>query len=259
MRTLRWSSVLAGGASLVALRCCSRPPSPRPPSAPQQARMTAGRRPAARRLHPRRRRSPPRRRARPPRRPAQQRLPLHARADLGNRSRGVRVADPRPRRHAGRCASADVGRASPTPVTAITPSSYNLGVSVGWRRFAISGDVAQIDGGTAPGRARMRREVGMSYRATQRLTGRVAVGAERAEGAQRIIAEDEAYHARCRRRLLDRPQRRCHRRRPLPHRRATGSSRCARRPPRQPGRLCRHRLPLLSRSGAAQASIPAQP
>ena len=33
----------------------------------------------------------------------------------------------------------------------------------------------------------------MSYRATRRLTGRVAVGAERAEGGQRIIAEDQAY------------------------------------------------------------------
>ncbi len=33
----------------------------------------------------------------------------------------------------------------------------------------------------------------MSYRATNRLTGRVAVAAERAEGAQRIIAADQAY------------------------------------------------------------------
>ena len=33
----------------------------------------------------------------------------------------------------------------------------------------------------------------MSYRATRRLTGRVAVGAERAEGAQRMIAPDQTY------------------------------------------------------------------
>jgi hypothetical protein len=33
----------------------------------------------------------------------------------------------------------------------------------------------------------------MSYRATRRLTGSVAVGAERAEGGQRILAEDQAY------------------------------------------------------------------
>ena len=35
--------------------------------------------------------------------------------------------------------------------------------------------------------------VGISYQPTQRLTGRVAVGAERADGAQRVVAVDEAY------------------------------------------------------------------
>jgi hypothetical protein len=32
----------------------------------------------------------------------------------------------------------------------------------------------------------------MTYRATNRLTGRVAVAAERAEGNQRLVASDEA-------------------------------------------------------------------
>ena len=36
-------------------------------------------------------------------------------------------------------------------------------------------------------------EVGLSYRATRHITGRVAVAAERAEGAQRLVADDEAY------------------------------------------------------------------
>ena len=80
---------------------------------------------------------------------------------------------------------------SATPVTAITPISYNLGVSVGWRRFALSGDIAQSEGGVLPGR-RDSAEVGMSYRANRRLTGRVAVAAERSEGAQRLVADDEA-------------------------------------------------------------------
>lgn len=81
---------------------------------------------------------------------------------------------------------------SASPVTAITPSSYNLGVSLGWRRFAVSGDVAQADGGSIPGR-REAAQVGVSYRATPRLSGRVAVAAERAEGNQRLVADDEAY------------------------------------------------------------------
>jgi len=33
----------------------------------------------------------------------------------------------------------------------------------------------------------------MSYRATPRLTGRVAVAAEETEGAQRLVLGDEAY------------------------------------------------------------------
>ena len=84
------------------------------------------------------------------------------------------------------------GPTSASAVTAITPSSYNLGVSLGWRRFAISGDVAQADAGLIAG-TRESAQVGMSYRATRRLTGSVAVAAERAEGGQRILAEDQAY------------------------------------------------------------------
>jgi hypothetical protein len=78
------------------------------------------------------------------------------------------------------------------PATTIMPSSYDLGVSVGWRRFAVSGDVARADGGLING-TRESAQVGMSYRANQRLTGRVAVGAERTEGAQRIVTDDQAY------------------------------------------------------------------
>ena len=43
-----------------------------------------------------------------------------------------------------------------------------------------------------PGRSEAA-EVGMSYRANRRLTGRVAVAAERAEGTQRLLRDDEAY------------------------------------------------------------------
>ena len=108
------------------------------------------------------------------------------------RSRAVRVAI---RARANTPAEATRGvvtASSASPVTPITPSSYSLGASLGWRRFAISGDVAEADGGAVPGR-RQSAEVGMSYRADRRLTGRVAVAAERAEGTQRLLTEDEAY------------------------------------------------------------------
>jgi hypothetical protein len=76
--------------------------------------------------------------------------------------------------------AADAGSALPA-VAALTPASYNLGVAVGWRRFAVSGDVAKIK---APDPAIGGREtavVGVSY-SLKRFTGRVAVGADRTEG-----------------------------------------------------------------------------
>ena len=106
------------------------------------------------------------------------------------RSRAVRVAI---RARANTPAEAARVLTMPTPpVTAITPSSYNLGVSLGWRRFAVSGDVAQVDGGIMPAR-RDSAQVGMSYQANRRLSGRVAVAAERNEGAQRLVAPAESY------------------------------------------------------------------
>jgi hypothetical protein len=66
-------------------------------------------------------------------------------------------------------------------VSALTPTSYNLGVAVGWRRFAVAGDVAKV---TNPDPALGGREsavVGVSY-SLKRFTGRVALGADRADG-----------------------------------------------------------------------------
>lgn len=82
--------------------------------------------------------------------------------------------------------------ASGTPVTAVTPSSFNLGASVGWRSFAVSGDVSESRDGIVSGR-RASAQVGMSYRANQRITARIQASAEETEGRQRNVAEDEAY------------------------------------------------------------------
>lgn len=74
---------------------------------------------------------------------------------------------------------------------AITPSTYNLGVAVGWRRFAITGDTSNVSGG-AGGGSRERSRVGVDYRAAPRVTARVQVEAERAEGVQRVTGDDRA-------------------------------------------------------------------
>ena len=91
---------------------------------------------------------------------------------------------------------ADAGRragdASATAITAITPSAYNLGVAVGWRHFALSGDVARVRGGVVPG-GRDAAEVGVSYSAS-RFTGRVDAAVDRAELSQaRAVSPDVGY------------------------------------------------------------------
>ena len=86
----------------------------------------------------------------------------------------------------------NIAETSATQVTAITPTAYNLGVAVGWKRFALSGDVARVQGGALPG-GREAAEVGVSY-AGKKFTGRVMVGAERTDGTQpRILPEESSY------------------------------------------------------------------
>lgn len=109
----------------------------------------------------------------------------------GDRARPVRVAI-RARAATLQEAVRAQHTASATPVTAITPTSYNLGASVGWRRFAISGDVAESRDGIIPGR-RSSARVGMSYEANSRITARVQASAEEADGRQRRVTDDRAY------------------------------------------------------------------
>jgi hypothetical protein len=86
----------------------------------------------------------------------------------------------------------NIGGATAGTVTAITPTAYNLGVSVGWKRFAISGDIAKVNGGVLPG-ATEAAEVGVSYTG-KNFEGRVMVGAQRNEGmASHILPQEESY------------------------------------------------------------------
>jgi hypothetical protein len=114
--------------------------------------------------------------------------PATASAD---RSKAIKVAV-RARAATVAQASRTVAEASSTPVTAITPTGYNLGVAVGWKRFALSGDVAKVQGGPIPG-GREAAEVGVSY-SGKKFTGRVEVGAERSDPAQlRVVPVESSY------------------------------------------------------------------
>ena len=85
-----------------------------------------------------------------------------------------------------------VAEASASPVTAVTPTAYNIGVSVGWRGLALSGDVAEVKGGPVPG-SRRNAEVGVSY-SVKRFTGRVEAGVDKNDtAAARITPLDSSY------------------------------------------------------------------
>ena len=101
----------------------------------------------------------------------------------------VRVAI-RSRQDAPALAKADSGSAS--PLTVLTPASYNLGVAVGWRRFAVSGDVAKSESRNPALGTKESAVVGVSY-SLPRFTGRVAVGAERDNDRAPALADKKHY------------------------------------------------------------------
>lgn len=71
--------------------------------------------------------------------------------------------------------------AATVAINALTPTSYNLGVAVGWRHFAVSGDVSKVKEADPALGGRETAIVGLSY-SLNRFTGRVAVGADKPEG-----------------------------------------------------------------------------
>ena len=76
--------------------------------------------------------------------------------------------------------------------TALAPSAYSLGMSVGWKRFALSGDVTKFDGGLLPD-SRESADVGFSLLG-QRWTTKVDVAAERPTGERpAMVGADQSW------------------------------------------------------------------
>jgi hypothetical protein len=71
--------------------------------------------------------------------------------------------------------------AAAAPATTLTPTSYNLGVGVGWRRFAVEGDVAKTREASPVLDGRESASVEVSY-SLKKFTGQVAVNADRGDG-----------------------------------------------------------------------------
>ena len=72
----------------------------------------------------------------------------------------------------------------------LAPSAYSLGASLGWKRFALSGDFAHIDGGVVRD-SREVADIGLSYSGTKWST-RLLFGAERAKESSLIGGPEEA-------------------------------------------------------------------
>ena len=72
--------------------------------------------------------------------------------------------------------------AAASAVSNLAPVSYNLGAAVGWKRFAVAGDVAKVSDPDLAKGGRESAVVGVSY-SLKKFTGRLAVGAERTSGA----------------------------------------------------------------------------
>jgi len=71
---------------------------------------------------------------------------------------------------------------STSALNSLTPTGYNLGLAVGWRRFAVAGDVAKVKSADPAAGGRESAVLGVSYSLSNRLSTRVAVGAERVTG-----------------------------------------------------------------------------
>ena len=79
-----------------------------------------------------------------------------------------------------------------SPVTGLAPAQYDLGVAVGWKRFAIAGDVARSSSPDPVIGTRETAVVGVSYN-LKKFTGRVAVGGERNDSRVAPLARPDSY------------------------------------------------------------------
>lgn len=106
---------------------------------------------------------------------------------IGNRAVkvAVRARTSRPGRLPDRVAAA-----APTP--ALNPVAYNLGMTVGWKRFAVAGDLTRLDLAGQPG-SREQMGLGVSY-STRKFSGRVGASSDRPLADQpRLVADAPGY------------------------------------------------------------------
>lgn len=91
-------------------------------------------------------------------------------------------------RTAGRVDAAHVA----VPTTTLASSAYSLGMSVGWKRFALSGDVTKSNGGLLPD-SRESADVGFSF-SGRRWSTKLDLAADRATGDRpAMVGTDQSW------------------------------------------------------------------
>ena len=82
--------------------------------------------------------------------------------------------------------------ATASSVSSLSPAQYDLGLAVGWKRLAISGDVGRSSSPDPVIGTRETAVVGVSYN-LKRFTGRVAVGGERNNSRIAELGRPDSY------------------------------------------------------------------
>lgn len=112
-------------------------------------------------------------------------------AETKRNNRAVTVAV-RARTSRGAIRTERLASVAAAPTVGLAPIAYNLGVAVGWKRFAVAGDVAHVDLASQPG-SREAADLAVSYTGN-RFSGRVKAAADRSIGdAPRMITDMPTY------------------------------------------------------------------
>ncbi|HVF37870.1 MAG TPA: hypothetical protein VNA29_08020 [Sphingomicrobium sp.] len=78
-----------------------------------------------------------------------------------------------------------------SPISSLAPAQYDLGLAVGWKRFAVSGDVGKASSPDPVIGNRETAVVGVSYN-LKKFTGRVAVAGERNDNRLAPLARPDS-------------------------------------------------------------------
>lgn len=82
--------------------------------------------------------------------------------------------------------------AATAPSLSLAPVAYNLGVSVGWKRFAVTGDLAKVDLVTKP--SIERSDIGANYTG-KRASGRIQATSERNVVSAPVLTGDKPSYS----------------------------------------------------------------